>query len=86
MKLKEELKRHESEKLKSTENLVKLHPVKPFTFNGYATEFPSFISNWNATVHNQGLTDGVKLRYLQDALGPKAKGCISMLKSGTEYE
>ena len=40
MKLKEELKRHESEKLKSTENLVKLYPVKPLTFNSDAPEFP----------------------------------------------
>ena len=85
IELSEQKKNKEDEKANANKSTVKLHPIKPMEFNGEVTDYPGFISNWNATVDCQDITDGVKLRYLQDALGPIPRKCIASLKSDNEY-
>ena len=86
IELQEEIKLREEEKTKAVKTSVKLHPIRPMEFNGDPKEFSSFLSNWNATVDTLDLSDGVKLRYLQDALTDEPRKSIATLKSGTQYQ
>ena len=85
-KLQLEEERDRSRKESSKPTTIKLHPLKPMSFDGDPISFPTFLSNWNATVHQQNISDEAKLRYLQDALGPEPRKTIMMLRSGSQYD
>ena len=85
LQLTETLKESEHDRMRTSRSYVKLHPIKPMQFDGDPKQFSSFMSNWSATVDQQDLTDEVKLRYLQDALGPGPRNTIISLKSGSQY-
>ena len=86
IELSERKENSDNKESNANKSIVKLHPLKPMEFNGEVTEYPGFISNWNATVDCQDIADGIKLPYLQDALGPIPRKCIASLKSNNEYK